>query len=163
MLVDELNDPVLYSWWVTVGGIALLAAGIAYLVWAVRSTRRRPADVPPPPPPVRRLQPGRDPFAGVRPVYLAKVDALEQRFLAGTLDARALHLELSAVVREFATVRRGVDASVLTLAELHRVRGAERLAGLIATYYRPAFARHGTVGASPEQAVGGARWVISQW
>ena len=161
MPVDELNDPVLYSWWVPVVGVLLIALVIAYLVWAVRSTRRRPEDRLPPPPP--RAMHGGDPFAAVRPVYLAKVDVLERRYTAGELDARALHLELSALVRDFASVRRGMDARVLTLSELRRIQGTKRLASLIETYYRPAFARYGTVGASTEQAVAGARRVISQW
>lgn len=164
MPVDELYDPVLYSWWVPVLGAVLMTLAVAYVVWAVRHTRRRPEhDAPPPPPPQRRLGPYDDPYAGVRPVYLAKVDALEARYVAGELDARSLHLELSAVVRDFGSVRRGVDARVLTLSELRRIEGARRLANLIETYYRPAFARYGTVGASSEQALAGARRVISQW
>ncbi len=164
MPVDELYDPVLYSWWVTVLGVVLVALAVAYVVWAVRFTRRRPEhDEPPPPAPPRRLGPYEDPFAELRPVYLGKVDALEQRFVAGELDARALHLELSAVVRDFGTVRRGVDARVLTLSELRRIEGTRRLANLIETYYRPAFARYGSLGASSEKALDGARRVISQW
>lgn len=163
MPVDELNDPVLYSWWVPVLGVVLVALAVAYVVWAVRHTRRRPEQDVPPAPPVRQLGPYDDPYASVRPVYLAKVDALEQRFDAGELDARALHLELSAVVREFGTVRRGVDTRVLTLSDLRRVDGARSLANLIETYYRPAFARYGAVGASTERALEGAREVISRW
>ncbi|MBX9245991.1 hypothetical protein ICW40_14375 [Actinotalea ferrariae] len=164
MPVDELNDPVLYSWWVPVLGVLLVALAIGYVVWAVRYTRRRPEhDAPPPAPPQRRLGPYDDPYASVRPVYLAKVDAVEARFAAGELDARALHLELSAVVREFGSVRRGVDTRVLTLSDLRRVDGTRRLANLIETYYRPAFARSGALGASTEQAIAGARRVISQW
>ena len=161
MPVDELNDPVLYSWWVPVVGVLLIALVIAYLVWSVRSTRRRPEDRMPPQPP--RSMYGGDPFAAVRPVYLARVDALERRYTAGGLDARALHLELSALVRDFASVRGGMDARVLTLSDLRRIQGTGRLASLIETYYRPAFARYGAIGASTEQAVAGARRVISQW
>ncbi|WP_182112456.1 MULTISPECIES: hypothetical protein [unclassified Actinotalea] len=163
MPVDELNDPVLYSWWVPVLGVLLMALAVAYVVWAVRHTRRRPEHDAPPPPPIRRLGPYDDPFATVRPVYLAKVDALEQRFAAGELDTRALHLELSAVVREFGTVRRGVDTRVLTLSDLRRVDGTRTLANLIETYYRPAFARYGALGASSERAIQGAREVIRRW
>lgn len=161
MPVDDLYDPVVYSWWVPVVGVLLIALVVGYLVWAVRSTRRRPEDRLPPPPP--REAYGGDPFVAVRPVFLAKVDALERRYTAGELDARALHLELSAVVRDFASVRRGMDARVLTLSELRRIQGTKRLANLIETYYRPAFARYGAVGASTEHAVAGARRVISQW
>lgn len=161
MPVDELYDPVLYSWWVPVVGVLLVAAAVGYVIWAVRSTRRRPA--PPPPPAAPVLASRGDPYAAVRPLYLSKVDVLEQRFTAGELDARALHLELSAVVRDFGTVRRGLDTRVLTLSDLRRLTGTRDLANLIETYYRPAFARYGTVGASTERAIDGARRVISRW
>lgn len=159
MPVDELTGPVVYSWWWVVLGLVAMAAVVGYLVWAVRSTRQapQPARVGGLP---RRVG---DRFAEVRPVYLARVDAVERRFLAGELDARGLHLELSAVVRDFATVRRGVDASVLTLSDLRRVDGTRRLAALIESYYRPAFARSGAVTASTQDALDGARRVIRQW
>lgn len=162
MPTDELYAPVTYSWWVPTIGVALMLLAIAWVVIAVLLTRRRPATTLPPPPPQLAARPG-DPFAAARPVYLARVDALERRFAAGELDARALHLELSAVVRDFATVRQGLDARVLTLSELRRLTGTRRLAALIETYYRPAFAQDGPAGASPERAVTGARRVISQW
>lgn len=162
MPTDELYAPMTYSWWVPTLGVALMLLAIAWVVIALVLTRRRPATTLPPPPPLLVARPG-DPFAAARPVYLARVDALERRFVAGELDARALHLELSAVVRDFATVRQGLDARVLTLSELRRLTGTRRLAALIETYYRPSFAQDGHVGASPERAVTGARRVISQW
>ena len=162
MPVDDLYGPVAYSWWWTlVAGLALLVVA-GWIVGVVLATRRRGAPDLPPRPPELHAGPG-DQFAAVRPVYLSRVDAVERRFLAGELDPRGLHLELSAVVRDFATVRRGVDASVLTLTELRRVEGTRRLAGLIETYYRPAFAQNGAAGASTDAAIDGARRVISQW
>lgn len=159
MPADELTAPVVYNpWWLVLGLLAMLAVA-GYLWWAVRSTRPEPRPEDP------RALPARvgDRFAEVRPVYLARVDAVEARFRAGELDARGVHLELSAVVRDFATVRRGVDASVLTLSELRRVQGTRRLAALIESYYRPAFDRAGTVTVSVEDSLDGARRVIRQW
>ena len=162
MPVDDLYGPVTYSWWWTlVGGLAI-AAVVTWIVVVLVRTRPGGAPPLPPPPPALMARPG-DAFATVRPVYLAKVDAVERRYTAGELDARGLHLELSAVVRDFATIRRGVDATVLTLSEIRRIEGARRLAGLIETYYRPSFARYGTDGASTGAAVEGARRVIRQW
>lgn len=161
MPADELYGPVALSGWWTVVGVGVMLLAIAWVVIALRISRRR-LNVPPPPPPsvpARR----NDTFAAVRPIYLARVDAAEARFDAGELDARGLHLELSAIVRDFATVRRGVNARVLTLSELRRVDGAKRLASLIESYYRPAFARYGGAGASVEKSLAGARRVISQW
>lgn len=162
MPVDELNGPVAFAWWVLPLGLALLLLAVGWVVAVLVTTRRRAEPGPPPPPPAVHARPG-DRFATVRPLYLARVDEVERRFDAGELDARGVHLELSAVVRDFATIRRGVDARVLTLSELRRIDGAKRLATLIESYYRPSFARFGTVGASTENALQGARRVISQW
>jgi hypothetical protein len=156
---DELTGPVVYSWWWVVLGVLAMAAVVGYLLWAFRSTRPARDPVPDYGLPYRVD----DRFAHVRPVYLARVDAVEQRYRAGDLDARGLHLELSAVVRDFATVRRGVDASVLTLSELRRVQGTRRLAALIESYYRPAFDRTGPETVSVDDSLDGARRVIRQW
>jgi hypothetical protein len=157
--VDELTGPVVYSWWWLVLGLLAMVAVVAYLAWAFRRTRPRPRPVTDGALPYRVG----DRFAEVRPVYLARVDAVEQRYRRGDLDARGLHLELSAVVRDFATVRRGVNASVLTLSELRRVQGTRRLAALIESYYRPAFDRTGPETVSVDGSLDGARRVIRQW
>ena len=95
-----------------------------------------------------------------------QLTVLDQATTMATLAAggeRAGTHFVSRVVRDFATVRQGLDARVLTLSELRRLTGTRRLAALIETYYRPAFAQDGPAGASPERAVTGARRVISQW
>lgn len=156
----EINDPVTYSWWWDLVAAAAVLIVVAWIVFVLVSTRRRPPDEDDP---LLLMAMTGDRFAAVRPVYLKKIDAVEERYRDGELDVRALHLELSAVVREFATIRRGVDASVLTLSDLRRLEGTRHLAGLIETYYRPAFSRDGAPHVQPEASIHGARTVVSQW
>ena len=160
MLAAEINDPVTYSWWWDLVAAAAVLAVAGWMTFVLVMTRRRT----PEPDLELLLGPYSDRFATVRPIYLGRVDAVERRFRDGELDVRGLHLELSAVVRDFATVRRGVDARVLTLSDRRRLEGARHLAELIETYYRPAFAQpDGAPQVSPEQSIHGARKVISQW
>lgn len=165
MLPDDLYDPVALSGWWGWVGLGLMLLAVAWVVYAIRRGRRAPVEPPPPPPPPPPPSSPveTDPYAAARRLHLGMVDTLEARYAAGELDARGLHLELSTVVRDFATVRRGVNARILTLRELRRVSGTKRLAALIESYYRPAFARHGGAVASAESALAGAREVIREW
>lgn len=165
MPVDELIAPVAYSWWVTPLGLLLMAAAVTWVVWVLRTKRFAPATgAPPAAPDLPAVHARRnDRFATIRPVYLARIDEVERRFRAGELDTRGLHLSLSEVVRDFATVRVGVDARRMTLAELRAVGGAKRLVSLIDSYYRPSFSRRGSISADPVRALEGARKVVRQW
>lgn len=161
---DELFGPVGYGWWWPFVGLAIMALVVWWVVRSWRGTPVKPGDTPPPPPPGGPVayNPG-DTFGAIRPIYLARVDEIEKRYEAGELDARAAHLALSAVVRDFATVRQGVDARVLTLTELKELSGTKRIARLIESYYQPAFSRRGSAGRLTRRAVLGARDVIRQW
>lgn len=165
MGVDELIPPVAYSWWVTPLGLLLVAVAVGWVVWVLRTRRFAPGAAPTPAP-ARSPAPATrrvDKFAAIRPVYLARIDEVERRFRVGELDTRGLHLALSEVVRDFATLRVGVNARMMTLAELRTVGGTKRLVSLIDSYYRPAFSRRGSKGADPERALTGARRVVRQW
>ena len=167
MPVDELQDPVNYAWWWTPLGLLVMLAVVVWIVWvwtgprrAARALAREPEAEPEGP--AIHARPD-DRWATVRPIYLERVDEVERRYTAGELDNRGLHLELSAVVRDFATVRREVDARTMTLAEIRELSGTKRLAKLIDSYYNPAFSRRGQYSASPKGALQGARRVIRQW
>ena len=118
MPVDELVDPVGYSGWWTVLGIVLVlaAAAVVFLVlWLTRASAAEKAA--PPPAPLLPTGPY-DPYAPLRAEYEGRLDALAERFRAGELDERSLHLALSAEMRGFATGRLGQDASSMTLSEI---------------------------------------------
>lgn len=166
MPTDELIDPVPYAGWVPVLGVVLIVLAVAWVCWVLLSrwlVRGVRAPEPPAPGPVLALVPGPDPFAAIRPVYLARVDEVQRRFGAGELDGRGLHLALSAVVRDFGAVRTGIDASRMTLREIRAVGATAHLARLVESYYRPAFARDAARTADVGAALSGARWVIGTW
>ncbi|MCO7273755.1 MULTISPECIES: hypothetical protein [Cellulosimicrobium] len=167
MPVDELVDPVGYSGWWTVLGIVLIlaAAAVVFLViWLTRASAAEKA-VPPPAP---RLPTGPyDPYASLRAEYERRLDVVAERFRAGELDERALHLALSAEMRGFATGRLGQDASSMTLSEIQQIGEAGRLTQVIARYYRPSFADHDNDPAAratdAEDSIDRARSVVRGW
>ena len=162
MPTDDIVAPMDFSVWWTITGIALTVAVAAWLVFVFVHTRHRPTEgVLPPAPPPSAYAAGGDPFVDLRLRYLAQVDEADRAFTAHEIDVRELHLRLSAIVREFAGLRRGVDTTVMTLTDIEHLAGAGRLANLIAGYYQPAFSKD-----SPDsgaQSVDGARTVISSW
>jgi hypothetical protein len=165
--VDELVDPVGYSGWWTVLGIVLVlaAAAVVFLViWLTRASAEeknapRPAPLLPTGP--------HDPYASLRGEYERRLDAVAERFRAGELDERTLHLALSAEMRGFATGRLGQDASSMTLSEIQQLAEAGRLTQLIARYYRPSFADHDNDPAARstdgEDSIDRARAVVRGW
>jgi hypothetical protein len=164
---DELVVPVGYSgWWTAAGvGVLLVAAAVVVLVlWWTRAsveekaagTAGRPSPAGPP-----------DPYGPLRAEYERRLDGVEQRYRAGELDERALHLALSAEVRGFASGRTGLDASSMTLSEIEQLADAARLTPVIARYYRPSFADHdndpGARATDAEDSVARARAVVRSW
>ena len=168
---DELYAPVLYSGWWAALGVLLLLLVVGWVVFAVLSTRASAQEKALSAPPDLVSGPY-DPYAGLRAEFESRLAGVEQRYLAGELDERALHLALSREVRGFASGRLGVDASVLTLSEIERLTGAQHLTRLIARYYRPSFAEddgepsaHREQGVSPggRESIDRARSVVRTW
>jgi hypothetical protein len=164
---DELVDPVGYAgWWIAVGiGLLLLAAAVVVLVlWLTRArAEEKAAGAPPPPSPAGPL----DPYGALRAEHERRLDAVAQRYRAGELDERALHLALSAEVRAFASGRIGQDASSMTLSEIQQLGQAARLTELVARYYRPSFADHAADARAratdAEDSIARAREVVRTW
>jgi hypothetical protein len=91
---------------------------------------------------------------------LERIDATVSAARSGELDARDVHVELSAIIREYGWKRTGVDARSMTLDELRRSRLTE-VADTIATFYPIAFAPK--PGAEVEPAAERAREVVRTW
>ena len=162
MPTDDIVGPLDFSVWWTVTGIALIVAIAAWLVFVFVHTRHRPTEAAQEPtPPPSAYAAGGDPFVDLRLKYLAQVDEADRAFNAQEIDVRELHLRLSAIVREFAGLRRGVDTTVMTLTDIEHLTGAGRLANLIAGYYHPAFSK--CTADSGVESLDGARTVISSW
>lgn len=167
MPVDELVDPVGYPGWWTAVGVAVLLVAVAVVVgilWSTRASAQEKAAARPTGP--SPLGPP-DPYGPLRLEYERRLDAVEQRFRAGELDERALHLALSAEVRGFATGRTGQDASSMTLSEIEQLADGQRLTPLIARYYRPSFADHDNDprarSTDAEDSIARARAVVRTW
>ncbi|WP_087508560.1 hypothetical protein [Cellulomonas iranensis] len=144
MPAAELVDPMPFSWWWpwVAGAIVVLVAAwfVGVLLWT-----RRPADAPPEPTPAPAARPAAkastDPWMMLRATTLARLDEVERRYRAGDVDARGAHLELRAAVREFATVRTGVDTTTMTASQARERRETRPLAPLLEQSSVPAFAR----------------------
>ena len=139
--------------WVLIIGIALLVLIVGWYVFVFRYTRERPAT------PERRGR--RDQWASLRSTTLEEVDAAEERYREGEVDLRSLHLDLNHILRTFANGRLRMDTSSLTVSELARLEGTDRLTDLLSDYQEPAFAVDSD--AEALSATNSARAVISQW
>lgn len=135
-------------------GLGLVALIVAWYVFVVRFSRGRE------PRPVLARAPSRADLRDLKLKYAGLIDEVEGESRAGRLDGRAVHSRLSLLLRFFAFEASGVDAQVMTLADLRATR-LPRVAGAVEQYYPPAFqqARPG----DPEEAVATAREVVSTW
>jgi hypothetical protein len=164
MPVDELNDPVGYwgGWWAI--GILALVLAVAVIVVVLVLTR---APKPPTPPTPRRIARGSDPYGELRAETIRQIDALGAQHLAGHIDDRTLHLQLSTAMRTFAAGRLGVETSSLTLLEVSRLPGGAPLNGVIEQYYPPSFAEDADLRLRPDvdplASVQIARTAVSTW
>lgn len=152
---EQLALPGNYSLLWPLLGMVLLAAVAGYLAWAVRSTRAgAPAGRG-----GRRRTDGAS--SEVRARYLRDLEDLERRFDVGDVDSRALHQELSVLVRAFAEEVRGLPALTLTAADLRKIGKAKRLARIVERYYEPAFATSSKL--KPQTSISEARKLVDSW
>lgn len=151
----EVHDPVApaaYAAWVPIVGGALLVLIGAWLWWVLWYTRERPYDE----------KGGRgDRFAGLRQRTIADIAEAEDAYREGRTDLRTLHLDLNHIMREFANGRLRMDTSSLTVHEIARLEGTDRLAALLGEYEEPAFAIDSD--AEALAATTNARAVVEQW
>lgn len=157
MLSDRgFFGPAQYHWWVVylLVGFFLVAVVVAWYVFVVRFSRTRF------PPDQRPRQPAKSDLRALKSKYGRLIDEVDAQRLDGRLDARATHSRLSLLLRFFAFETSGVDAHVMTLADLQRSR-LPQVAGAVAEYYPPAF-RLDEPG-DPAAAVARAREVVHEW
>lgn len=151
----EVHDPVApasYAAWVLIVGLALVALIAGWLWWVFWYTRKRPFED----------KGGRgDRYASLRTRTIASIAQAEARFREGETDLRTLHLDLNHIMREFANGRLRMDTSSLTVAEIAKIEGTDRLTTLLADYEEPAFAIDSD--AEALAATTSARAVVEQW
>jgi hypothetical protein len=141
---DNLFPPLAHGGlWLALGIVAGLLA-IALVVWIVHA-------VP---------DPGREASAArlsAKGRYLAEIDALQRRYLAGELDERQLHHELSSTVRRFAAEHGAPGALSMTAADLDAA-GHDTVATVVAGYQPPQFMERAR--SDPPRSVIAARELI---
>lgn len=139
--------PVGYAWWVPTVGVVLVLAVAAWFAWVAWSTSRRR---------------GEDLARGAaREQLLAEVDGAYERYRAGVLDVRGLHLELAALLRAYASERAGADVRSWTASRIGADGRLAPVGELLAAWEEPSFAPRSE--AAAEEAAGRAREVISRW
>lgn len=92
--------------------------------------------------------------------HVSRLDSLRAACLAGQVDNRVAHEEISRVARSFVHEATGVDVRDWTLEEIRRSPYAS-LAALIDICYEPEFAEHSNT--NPIQSIDHAKAVIWSW
>lgn len=156
VIEDQMQQPVPYSWWVWALAVALLVLIVAWYLWVAWWTRTRPEAAVEHVPQITPSE-----LAANRAAYGARIEAAHAAYVAGDTDVRALYLEMNRIIRDFATLRTGVDAKPLTASELLRLRKGDLVAGVVALQNEPAFAAHS--GPDVDAGVARAKEIISSW
>ncbi|CEH00605.1 hypothetical protein [Propionibacterium freudenreichii] len=150
MLPLDINPPVRHSGWLYL--VALTLAVVAVVGgWALRRLARRWA----------REDASRTPDSldRLRARTLQQIDHVETGHRAGALGDRAVHQQLSAIVRRFVGIASGGDADLQTLAELERAAldnpALEPAAQFVASGYAASFSAPGPAMPSEDASTGG--------
>jgi hypothetical protein len=160
MPADDLQPLVGYPWWVTVIGLGLIALAIGIVAVVLLVTRRPRTDQSQPAPQ----------YVGVLEQQRATQQVLEvvTRYETNALDARGAHLELAAVLRDYASLRLGRDVTSLTATELRtmphgRRHIASETGATLESYLAPAFSGRHSPRDAVNEAARRARMVIDRW
>ena len=147
MLVADIVPPMLYFWlWPVLGVVAVLLIVAWFVLVPLLSrvfTRPRPVKV------VERPRPAARGYAGT----MSAIDEVERAALAEEISIREAHLQLSELVRSYASEGRVYDARTMTLTEL-RDHGMTIVAEAVAQFYPIAFQEEELteLGAAPQIA-----------
>ena len=161
----EVVDPIGYSGVWTFVGITVIVAVVAWFVLLFWFMRDRDGGAEAEQPTTRpRTAPSAastDPFAPVRLIYLDKLEEIKARHEREELDARAVHLEIRRVLRDYTKARTGIDAATFTASDAARVGLTGPLATSLRRLAYPSFAARSV--ARPERSLFRAGQVIKQW
>ena len=156
---DEFYPPYQYGWgWLllALGLIALVLLGAALVLWFTRM-EKPPRTTTAPATPVTT-----DVLTQLRYEYAARIDQIERDYTAGALTPKAANRELSATVRAFVNEYSGLEAPVLSLADLQQLGVHPALIDAIQRHYYPSIFRKDMV-IDPVAGATAARAVVSSW
>ena len=154
----ELQDPFSYSILPTVITIAVIIASAVILLAVILIHRKMKTPVKPKveKPVVFKPKSKEE----TKREYLEKINVIERKYSDGSMDVRAAHQELSAVVRMFVHDMTGINAQNFSLSEL-KANNVHQISSLIAEFYAPEFAERSDKETS--DSIRDAREVISKW
>ena len=153
----DLQDPFSYSLLplVIVSSVIVVSIIVLLTIWFIRKRKRTPA-IKVEKPQVFKVKTKAD----AQREYLAKIAIVEQKYMAGQMDVRAVHQELSAIVRMFVHDLTGINAQNFSLNEL-KAHNVHQISHLIEEFYAPEFAERTEKETS--KSINDAREVIIRW
>ncbi|WP_119696102.1 hypothetical protein [Microbacterium halotolerans] len=157
---EELYPPAQYSgWWLllALGIIVVLILVVVLIIVLTRPPKPPPAQ----PVPVQRGTPVEQ-LEQLRAGYLHRIDLVEQAHATGTLDARGVNAELSAITRRFVNEYTGVATPVMSLEELEHQDVHPALVEALNRYYYPSIFGEDAP-TDPGPGIAAAREVVTAW
>lgn len=157
---DELYPPAQYAWgWLVLAiGLIALSIGIAWLVLHLTRARvemdpAHTSEVP---------LASSEVLARLRTEYLGAIDHVEQTYRSGNMTPREANLALSSIIRTYVNEYSGLEAPVLALDDLERMKVHPVLIDAVKRHYYPgSFRRDRTV--DPLAGAEAARRVVTTW
>lgn len=157
--LDELYPPAQYSggWLMLALGIILVAIALGYLLRTLtkpirlEDLRTDADDIP-----------SADVLAALKTEYFAQIDDIQRRHDAGRLSGHEANRELSSTVRRFVNEYSGLEAPVLSLADLRALDVHPALVDALHRHYYPSIFRRAHV-VDPAAGADAARRVVQLW
>lgn len=158
----ELYPPAQYRGWWLLLAIAILIAIVA-VVTVILLVTRAPKPAPRPAAPAPRRQPmTAEGLRELRGDYMERIDAVEQAYSEGGMNARQANAELSRITREFVNEYTGLAAPVMSLEELEAHDVHPALIDAVKRHYYPSLFRGAEI-IDPVAGARAAREVVSAW
>ena len=158
--IDELYPPAQYAWgWLVLAfGVILLAIAVTWVILFLTRPQTSLDDGNVPAVPLASAEV----LARMRAEYLDVINDVEGKYRSGNMNAREANLALSAVVRRYVNEHSGLEAPVLALDDLERLKVQPELLDAVKRHYYPgSFRRDRTI--DPIAGANAARRVVSQW
>ena len=149
----DLYGPFAYWPWWALGALIL---GLIVVLYGGLWIFGRPRGIlEPPPPPPKQVD-----VRSVKQKYIDMIGEVAVEHSEGELTPRELSQRLSLVLRFFAHEASGVEAEVMTLADLKYAQ-VPLIPGAVEQYYPSSFMRQAKQ--DPQQAIETARRVVATW
>lgn len=137
MTLDDMYGLTTYSPWWLIIAVVLGVLLVGWFIFLPVITKRRVRKLTGLSAAPRPIRPGEvDP---VREQYRLLIQDLADRRARDEISDRALHLALSATLRDYVKIRMGIRADTMTLTDLQANPNNRKVAAVIERCYHPAF------------------------